>query len=161
MTGLVIMNGSASEFSMESGLSIHRGYHLNNCSSSEVFVPYSNSSGKSIGLCVEKARRGSTKYNAASAVCMSLGKRLMNYEEWRFACDGRTSEGAGTTRTGLGNMPSSGWEWASSHPSPSDHNSDDGSSSLVAGDSSCSAVSYSWVRTGGRSESSYFYRCVR
>lgn len=166
-TGLTFMIGSSSEFRLLNALSIHMGYHLDNCNSSEVFVPYSNFGGNSIGLCVEKGQRGDSKYNTASTTCISLGKRLMDYKEWRFACDGKTIGDQGTQRSGLGaSMANSGnSEWANSRPKAIANTFGLlGMASITAGNGSCSKVSYSLGRasnTSGNRENNARFRCVR
>lgn len=160
-TGVTFMGGTPSEFRMESGLSIHMGYHPDNCNSSEVYVPYSSASGKSIGLCVEKARRSSVDYGPANAICISFGKRLMDYREWRFACDGKTEGSSGTTRSGLENIDGSGAEWASSNSNSDRYGTDYGAIAVTAGEGFCAEVGYAWVRKNSGVEHSLYYRCAR
>jgi hypothetical protein len=162
ITVLTMMAGSASEFRLEGGLSVNYGYHADNCGAGEVFVAYGTANAIPLGLCVETAQRATQKYNAASATCKALSKRLMDYTEWRFACDGKTDGGAGTTTVGLGSMPNaSKWEWASSRPDALRNNVNYGAHSVLAGSGSCSAVSYSWVRNYTGSEHTDHFRCAR
>jgi hypothetical protein len=161
-TGLTMMAGSASEFRLEGGLSVNYGYHADNCGAGEVFVAYGTANAIPLGLCVETAQRATQKYNAASATCKALSKRLMDYTEWRFACDGKTDGGQGTQRAGLESMANSNkWKWASSRPGASRSNTGYGASSVVAGYGSCSAVIYHWVRSRSGDENAYNFRCVR
>jgi hypothetical protein len=162
-TGLTMMAGSASEFRLEGGLSVNYGYHADNCGAGEVFVAYGTPNAVPFGLCVETAQRASSKYNAASATCMALGKRIMDYKEWRFACDGKTDGAAGTTRTGLESMPNANkWKWASSRPGASRDDTYYGASSVITGGGSCSAVGYGWVRSrSAGTENVGYFRCAR
>jgi hypothetical protein len=93
---------------------------------------------------------------------MAVSKRLMDYTEWRFACDSKTDRAAGTTRTGLESMPNaSKWEWASLLPGSSLYETRYGATSVKAGGGSCSAVEYAWVRSKAGTENTHSFRCVR
>jgi hypothetical protein len=134
-TGLTMMAGSASEFRLDGGLSVNYGYHADNCGAGEVFVAYATANAIPLGLCVETAQRATQKYNVASAICKALSKRLMDYAEWRFACDGKTDGGQGTQRAGLGASMANAnrWKWASSRPGASRNGPINGASSLMVG----------------------------
>ena len=138
------------------------GYHTDDCNgTAEKFIQYATVSSVNYGLCVEKVQRGSDQWGDASNTCKILGKRLPDYDEWRKACDGQTSGPAGTTDIFFTSIVGN-WEWASSRPAAVSHGSGTtGAGSIVAGDSSCGSVSWSWVRRYDGSESSYPFRCVR
>jgi hypothetical protein len=145
-----------------SGVLASFGYHTSGgCDSSEKFIQYATVESTVYGLCVEIAERTPTmSWGDANAVCLSLGKRLPDYNEWRKACDGKTSGDAGTTDSDFSNMTGN-WEWASSRPSAVASGSNDGVGSVVAGGSSCGSVAWYWVRRNDGHESSGVFRCVR
>jgi hypothetical protein len=136
------------------------GYHTNDCNGTdEKFIQYATVSGVAYGLCIEKNERSTVVWGDAAAICLALGKRLPDYNEWRKACDGKTSGSAGTTDSFFSNMTGN-WEWASSRPAAVT-NTLVGSGALIAGGSSCDSVYWYWVRAYNGGENSATFRCVR
>ena len=134
------------------------GYHRNNCGAGEYFVQIPAGSG--LGLCFEVNERAAQVWGQAFKTCRNLGKRLPDYMEWRFACDGNYSGGGGTVNSNLNSMTGN-WEWAESRPSAVDYGAGSGAGSVVAGSTDCGSVYLYWVRMYDGSEYSSAFRCVR
>ena len=149
-----------------SGVLASFGYHTSGgCDSTEKFIQYATVDSTAYGLCIEKAQRSAQTWGNANAICLGLGKRLPDYNEWRQACDGNKSGSAGTTDNEFLNMIDD-FEWASSRPSPVLYNHHEsgfifGAGSVLAGEGSCDSVSWGWARLANGEEQSRSFRCVR
>ena len=142
------------------------GYHTNDCVSTERFVHMETFNNTEYGLCVETTRRPQAMWGAASNTCKMAGKRLLDYIEWRKACDGKIGGNSGTVL--ISGMTDGQGEWASSRPAGSSHTpvsfdwndyvfiagkTTKGAAALVAGLQEdgiefyyCAAVAVAWVR---------------
>ena len=104
------------------------GYHRNNCGAGEYFVEIPAGSG--LGLCFEVNERAEQAWEQAFKTCSDLGKRLPDYMEWRFACDGKYSGASGTVNSNLNNMTGN-WEWVESRPSAMSDSTDNGAGDIL------------------------------
>jgi hypothetical protein len=144
-----------------SGVLASFGYHTDGgCESTEKFIQYATVGSTAYGLCVEKTERPAEKWGDANAICLSKGKRLPDYTEWRKACDGKTSGNEGTRDSDFSNMTGN-WEWASSRPSAVTYDTRRSAASVIAGEDSCASVIWNWLLENKTNEGVHVFRCVR
>jgi hypothetical protein len=124
--------------------------HANNCDGTEAFVAIGDGS---VGYCIEKNERSEKHWEDAKQACASLGKRLPEIFEWKFACQNASS-------LGLSNMTNN-WEWSSNFALPKTNGSYTGSGAQLAGNGNCARTNWYWVGNNIGYEYSYSFRCVR
>lgn len=125
--------------------------HINNCSTSEVFIPIG---GSSLGFCIEQSPRPSVEYVDAREICATVGKRLPSIAEWKFACKYPPS--------GLTNMTGSG-EWASTldYHMYSNNMAVQNINAPLMGIQSCNSFSHGLIGHFSPDVSVFGFRCVR
>ncbi|MCB0358672.1 MAG: hypothetical protein KDD44_03525 [Bdellovibrionales bacterium] len=110
--------------------------------------------GTGVGFCIERTERAPLTWEEARDVCLSVGKRLPEASEWKFACRHGSS---------LQNMTNNA-EWASNFGFVLTRNTvyEGTFAAAAAGSGDCQRLSYGFIGTaGGNSESSYAFRCLR
>ena len=128
--------------------------HRNFCNSStEVFVQIGMTT--TDGFCMEINERTATTWENARQICASLGKRLPEFPEWKYACK---------NVSGLNGMLDSTWEWVSNASMPAATNSIPSymAVQIAGGYSNCAGAS--WSISGnwnGSQDDSRNFRCVR
>jgi hypothetical protein len=127
--------------------------HTDTCdSSTESYITIGNGS---LGFCMENSLRTAATWTNAKQTCASVGKRLPEPAEYKYACDNAGSYS-------LSNM-TGGWEWASNVPSQAFFSTSDfGTFAPIVGYTNCGSGAFgeimSWT---GSSAASVGYRCVR
>lgn len=127
--------------------------HENYCNSTtETFISMGLSGG-SRGFCIEKSERTADTWEEARQTCSSLGKRLPEPAEWKFACN---------NGSGLSDMTDD-WEWASNSMLLIMHigNGDPLYEVTTMGQGGCSYGSMARVADYNGVEESRVFRCVR
>lgn len=126
--------------------------HEDHCATTEVFVAVG---GGVLGFCIEKGERSAVTWEDAKEVCASLGKRLPEVAEFKYACS--------HPPTGLTNMTGN-YEWASNSSIVlNDSSVRWGVVAPVFGGSACNDAGWGWI--GRVIPSAYSdsiaYRCVK
>ncbi|MFN8391630.1 MAG: hypothetical protein U0136_15180 [Bdellovibrionota bacterium] len=131
--------------------------HINNCASSEVFVPVgAGGTGGPTGFCIDKDESSGSgiAWEDCRQNCASLGKRLPEPVEFKIACQ--------LSPTGLINM-TNGFEWASNF-SILEYDSASGTQHMqvpVVGNGSCLYAGVGEFANASSAENTNIaYRCV-
>jgi hypothetical protein len=127
--------------------------HANNCSSTEVYVTIG---GGVSGFCMEKDERSADYWENAKETCASVGKRLPEPAEFKYACK--------NPPTGLIHMTNN-YEWVSNAANwfhYYDGGNSDGIFAATLGNGSCANGQWGNVveTVGGGREDSNAFRCV-
>jgi hypothetical protein len=126
--------------------------HVNTCdSSTEAYISIGNGS---LGFCFEKSERTAALWENAKQTCASVGKRLPEVAEYKYACNNAGSYG-------LSNMTND-YEWTSNQ---AHHFSSVGFGSgilvEVLGNGSCDTGAYGVVASDWQTTSPLTFHCVR